>query len=791
MKNTSNNGKNKRTDLERYRDMAAVSQTGWWESNIVTRKYTFSENISKIFGIEGNQLSFEDVVNLVHPDYRESFKQELYEFSSYRRKYYERIVPVITPHGEVRMKTHLCYHYDNDEGSGSFGVIQVLPGEELAPDLAKEDNQAFFIRHFDKISLILSEFLSNESEDIVINNILKSILSAYRADYAFMLEYNEVRTEQSCVYEANNSGREPMKPKFEKLTGDSIPWINQKLMACEPVLLDDISMLPQEAAREYGMMYAFGIKSVMIVPLVSENRVWGAIGIDVLDHYRHWTNDDYIWLAATTNLISICVSMNRARAHNKSGELYKENMIKYMPIGYARLALLRDDKGEVVDYVVKEVNNAAWNLYGIENGAVGMHCYDVHNDDYAESSISFLRNVDANSNYTERNENIPNDKYCHRIAYVSGKDEVVEFIIDVTDTIKAQIEARRSDKLFKDIFINTPIGEAIYDKDGKMLDMNNSFMEIFGLTSKEHASKINLLDDRNVSEEYARQIMSKDVNTFWLEYDFSKVDNYRTSRKDKAHFNCKLFKLFDEQDFIGYMLIVIEDTDKLMALSKARDFENLFLLISDYAKVGYAKINIMDFTGSAIPQWYKNMGENPGAKMRDIVGVYRNMHPDDRIRMLVFLNDARTGRRKSFSSEVRIRRSDSPDKWKWTYINLIVNNFAPQENVVEVLGVNYDITAFKESQMALIEARDKAQKMDKLKSAFLANMSHEIRTPLNAIVGFSDLLAEVEDKNDCKKFVNVIHANNELLLKLVNDILDLSKMEAGMVELDYVFVNVK
>jgi signal transduction histidine kinase len=80
--------------------------------------------------------------------------------------------------------------------------------------------------------------------------------------------------------------------------------------------------------------------------------------------------------------------------------------------------------------------------------------------------------------------------------------------------------------------------------------------------------------------------------------------------------------------------------------------------------------------------------------------------------------------------------------------------------------------------------------MDKLKSAFLANMSHEIRTPLNAIVGFSDLLADVEDKNDCKKFVNVIHANNELLLKLINDILDLSKMEAGMVEFDYGFVNV-
>lgn len=102
-----------------------------------------------------------------------------------------------------------------------------------------------------------------------------------------------------------------------------------------------------------------------------------------------------------------------------------------------------------------------------------------------------------------------------------------------------------------------------------------------------------------------------------------------------------------------------------------------------------------------------------------------------------------------------------------------------------IVSIEWDITELEMIKRELQTAKEKAEMSDKLKSAFLANMSHEIRTPLNAIVGFSHLMAETNDAEDRKVYNSIVEANNERLLQLINEILDLSKIESGTIEFTY------
>ena len=146
-----------------------------------------------------------------------------------------------------------------------------------------------------------------------------------------------------------------------------------------------------------------------------------------------------------------------------------------------------------------------------------------------------------------------------------------------------------------------------------------------------------------------------------------------------------------------------------------------------------------------------------------------------------FISDVKKGQGNKLSREVRVIREDG--SYTWTHVNLLLNKYAPQDHIIEIISINYDITELKKTEEQLIKAKNKAEQSDRLKSAFLANISHEIRTPLNAIVGFSSLLAETDEAELRHVYMSLAQENNELLLNLISDILDISKIEAGMIDL--------
>lgn len=123
--------------------------------------------------------------------------------------------------------------------------------------------------------------------------------------------------------------------------------------------------------------------------------------------------------------------------------------------------------------------------------------------------------------------------------------------------------------------------------------------------------------------------------------------------------------------------------------------------------------------------------------------------------------------------------------WEFRYAQNSNVSTPNEKDQVEVNGLCLNIQPIKDTEQELIDARKKAEESDQMKSAFLANMSHEIRTPLNAIVGFSQLLAQTDDHEDKEEFTRIIEENNELLLQIINDILDISKIDAGKMTFNY------
>ena len=136
----------------------------------------------------------------------------------------------------------------------------------------------------------------------------------------------------------------------------------------------------------------------------------------------------------------------------------------------------------------------------------------------------------------------------------------------------------------------------------------------------------------------------------------------------------------------------------------------------------------------------------------------------------------RTGERQTFIEEYVSATGE-------TRIVNTSKSLVPVENRLPlIIGVSWDITDMKNAELEIVEARIRAEESDRLKSAFLANMSHEIRTPLNAIVGFSGILASTDEEQEKQEYMSIIESNNTLLLQLISDILDLSKIEAGTLE---------
>ena len=776
------------TDNERYRKMASLAQIGWWEVDLTAGYYLCSDYLSDLLGLDGDTISTSDFLNLIREDYRKQIAQEFRANSSIHKDFYEQTFPIHSKYGEVWLHTRLAFREKGtgvDGGDKSFGIIQRVeaPKEEDQRDALRRVNDLLCRQNF--VSQSLLRFLRDEAVESCIADILRDILNLYNGKgRVYIFEYDEIYAHHSCIYEVVSEGVSAEIDNLQDMPASESKWWSEQILSGKPIILNTLEQLLEEAPDEYQILVVQGIKSLMVTPLMTGDRVWGYMGIDLVETYHDWSNEDFQWFSSLGNIINICIELRKTKDKVIREQTFLNNLFHFMPMGYIRMSIIRDENNKPCDYRVTDANEVSSTFFGLPlESYIGSLASEKH-PDYLQK-LNFLEEILDSNSYREKDEYFPRtERYTHWVIYSPGKDEIVGLFLDSTGSVQANRALDRSEKLFQNIFANIPAGVEIYDKDGYLIDLNNKDLEIFGVVNKSDVIGVNFFDNPNVPQNIRDRVRNEDLVDFRLNYSFEQAEGYyETNRSNAIELYSKVSKLYDnEGNFSGYILISIDNTERIDAMNRIRDFENFFLMISDYAKVGYAKLNLLNRKGYAIKQWYKNLGEEEDTLLDEVVGVYTHMHPEDRKRFLDFYDEVRDGKRRHFQGEMRIRRPGTKNEWNWVSSNVMVTNYKPEENEIEIIGINYDITELKETEAELIQARDKAEMMDRLKSAFLANMSHEIRTPLNAIVGFSDLLVETEELAERQEYIKIVRENNELLLQLISDILDLSKIEAGTFE---------
>lgn len=166
--------------------------------------------------------------------------------------------------------------------------------------------------------------------------------------------------------------------------------------------------------------------------------------------------------------------------------------------------------------------------------------------------------------------------------------------------------------------------------------------------------------------------------------------------------------------------------------------------------------------------------------------MYSFIYPEDYDRIRREAEELISGKKEKIKTEYRtVQRINGQPHIEWMEARAAIGTRDNNGKPLTLVGTRQIITHRKELEEELIKAKIKAEESNKLKSAFLANMSHEIRTPLNAIVGFSELLVRTDREDERNEYATIIESNSDLLLQLVGDILDLSKIEAGTMEFTY------
>lgn len=353
---------------------------------------------------------------------------------------------------------------------------------------------------------------------------------------------------------------------------------------------------------------------------------------------------------------------------------------------------------------------------------------------------------------------------------------------------KTQIEELRFLSKYKNLINNMPIAyfqeKIIADEHGEWFD--TEIVDINSTFKREFTEEENIIGKRNNHDKKDKTYL--EIYKSIVYKHETKTIKYHHKSTDK-YYEIMLFPT-TEKDVVD--VFCIDNTALHKAQQLLETTNHKLSLALEIANITPWKWDLQEKT---IQYDVNNHRKEDGSSSKNEILIipekeyFIKIHSEDLEKVNHAYLELVSGKVNKLKEEYRVATTKSSKEYEWVEIQAAVDNRDENGNPLTLIGSSLIITERKKMETDMRTAKNRAEESNKLKSAFLANMSHEIRTPLNAIIEFSNILAITDDENEKKEYITIIDNNNTLLLQLIGDILDLSKIEAGTMEFVYTDVD--